>query len=98
MAGAKWDSLSLNAVTQGSGIIILKIAITAFFKWIIKNNYFNIIKICDLVHDEACIEYPEHLKDLVVPKLTGCMEKAASLICTKLPIPAEAETGKFWIH
>lgn len=26
------------------------------------------------------------------------MEEAAALVCTKLPIPAEAEVGDCWIH
>lgn len=98
MAAAKWDRLALNSVTQGSGIIILKLAMIKFFKWIISNNLFNTVLICDLVHDEAVIEYPEHLKDLVVSNLVECMETAASAICKKLPIPAEAETGDHWIH
>lgn len=81
-----------------TGIIILKIAMTAFFKWLVKEGYFNKVKICDLVHDEACIEYPEELKEVVEPKLVSAMEKAAALICKKLPIPAEAATGSHWIH
>lgn len=98
MAAAKWDRLALNSPTQGSGIIILKIAMTMFFRWLCSNNYFDIVKLCNLVHDEACIEYPESLKDIVEPKLVEAMEKAAGKICTKLPIPAEPSTGTHWIH
>ena len=80
-----------------SGIIILKDAMANFFKWIVENGYFNIIKICDLVHDEAVIEYP---KDCVEApnKLQEAMEKAASLYCTKLPIPAVPEISNHWVH
>lgn len=97
-AAAKWDRLALNVVTQGTGIIILKYAMTMFFKWIVDNGYFDKVLICDLVHDEAVIEYPEELKDIVVPKLKLAMEKAASVFCKSLPIPAEPETGDHWIH
>lgn len=97
-AAAKWDRLALNTVTQGTGIIILKTAVTMFFKWIVQNKLFNKVLICDLVHDEVCIEYPEELRNTVVMKLKECMEKAASVFCPKLPIPAEPETGTFWIH
>lgn len=97
-AAAKWDRLALNVVTQGTGIIILKYAMTMFFKWIVVNNLFNKVLLCDLVHDEAVIEYPKELKDVVVPKLKTAMEKAASVLCKSLPIPAEAETGDHWIH
>lgn len=94
---SKWSRLALNAPTQGSGIIILKVAMTNFFHWIVKNNYFKIIKICDLVHDEAVIEYPKTM-EFVADKLKYFMEEASSKYCHKLPIPAEAETGLFWIH
>ena len=97
-AAAKWDRLALNVVTQGSGVIILKIAMYAFFKWLVREGYFNKVLICDLVHDEAVIEYPKELKEIVEPKLVEAMEKAAALICKKLPIPAVAETGLHWIH
>lgn len=97
-AAAKWDRLALNVVTQGTGIIILKYAMTMFFKWIVDNNLFDKVLICDLVHDEAVIEYPEEMKDVVVPKLVKAMEKAASVFCKSLPIPAEPATGLHWIH
>lgn len=97
-AAAKWDRLALNVVTQGSGIIILKYAMTMFFKWIVENNLFEKVLICDLVHDEAVIEYPEDMRDVVESKLVKAMEKAASVFCKSLPIPAEPATGLHWIH
>ena len=94
---SKWSRLALNSPTQGTGIIILKKAMAMFFEWIIKNGYFNIIKICDLVHDEACIEYPETMPE-VSQILKEYMEKASAMYCKALPIPAAPEVGKFWIH
>lgn len=96
-AVSKWGRLGLNSPTQGTGIIILKYAMTNFFKWIVENNLFGIVKIVNLVHDEACIEYPETMPE-IADKLKFFMEEAAGVFCTKLPIPAEAEVGKFWIH
>ena len=40
----------------------------------------------------------EELKDIVVPKLQEYMEKGASVLCKKLPIPCVPETGDHWIH
>ena len=97
-AAAKWDRMALNAPTQGSGIAILKLSMTLFFKWLCKEGYFNKVLICNLVHDESVIEYPEELKDIVVPKLKEYMEKGASVLCKKLPIPCVPETGLWWIH
>ena len=97
-AAAKWDRMALNAPTQGSGIAILKLSMTLFFKWLCNEGYFNKVLICNLVHDEAVIEYPKELKDIVVPKLKYYMEKGASVLCKKLPIPCVPETGLWWIH
>lgn len=97
-AAAKWDRMALNAPTQGSGIAILKLSMTLFFKWLCNEGYFNKVLLCNLVHDEAVIEYPEELKDIIVPKLKEYMEKGASVLCKKLPIPCVPETGDHWIH
>lgn len=97
-AASKYDRMALNAPTQGSGIVILKIAITDFFNWIVDNGYFHTVELAALVHDEANIIYPKSLHDIAPKKLQQCMEHAASLICTKLPIPAEAAVGDHWIH
>ena len=97
-AASKYDRMALNAPTQGSGIVILKIAMSDFFSWIVENNLFHKVELSALVHDEANIIYPKKLHDIVPKKLQECMEKAASLICTKLPIPAEAAVGSHWIH
>ena len=98
MAAAKWDRLALNVVTQGTGIIILKTAMIAFFKWIVDNDLFNKVLICDLIHDEACVEFPKELENQVVPRLVQCMENSAKIYCTKLPIPAEPEVSTHWVH
>lgn len=94
---SKWDRMALNSVTQGTGIIILKDAMINFFRWIVQNNLFEKVLIVDLVHDEACIEYPKELSDTCTI-LKQFMEKSALKYCTSLPIPAEYEVGNHWIH
>ena len=97
-AASKWDRMALNAPTQGSGSIILKIAMTNFFNWIVDNGYFGKIEIAALVHDECNVVYPKELHDIVPTKVKECMESAAALVCTKLPIPAEAAVNDYWEH
>lgn len=97
-AASKWDRMALNGPTQGSGSVILKMAMTDFFNWIVEHGYFGKVELSALVHDEANIIYPKELHDIVPAKLRECMEKAASIICTKLPIPANPEIGNHWIH
>lgn len=97
-AASKYDRMALNAPTQGSGIVILKIAMTNFFHWIINNNYFGKVEIASLVHDESNVIFPKELVDIVPPMQQKCMEEAAALVCLKLPIPAEPAIGDHWIH
>lgn len=96
-AGAKWDRKALNSVTQGTGAICLKVAARKFFDWIIDNDYFDIIKIVNFVHDELCIEYPKSMPE-TSKLLETIMEETASIFCKSLPIPAEASVGNYWIH
>jgi DNA polymerase I-like protein with 3'-5' exonuclease and polymerase domains len=97
-AASKWDRMALNAPTQGSGIVILKIAMTNFFKWIVDNGYFGKVELAALVHDESNVIFPEELKDVVPPMQSKCMEEAAALICTKLPISAKPDVATYWKH
>ena len=96
-AASKWDRMALNSPTQGSGIVILKIAITNFFDWVVKNHLFGKVELSALVHDEANIIYPSELSE-VSTILKRFMEEAAALVCTKLPIPAEVEVSDHWVH
>ena len=97
-AASKWDRMALNSVTQGSGIVILKIAMTNFFHWLVSQGYFGKVELAALVHDESNVIFPEELKDIVPPMQQKCMEDAAALICTKLPIPAKPDVATFWRH
>lgn len=81
-----------------SGCVIIKMAVTDFFNWVVDNGYFGKIEFAAIVHDEINIIYPKELHDIVPNKLKECMEKAASIICKKLPIPAEAEVASCWKH
>jgi DNA polymerase I-like protein with 3'-5' exonuclease and polymerase domains len=97
-AAAKWDRLALNSPTQGTGSAIIKYASTLYFNWIKSKNLFGKVLLCDLVHDEIVSEFPKELVDTVPDMLVKCMEKAASVLCKKLPIPAEPAIGDHWIH
>lgn len=97
-AAAKWERLSLNSPTQGTGSAIIKYACILYFNWIKTNNLFNKVLLCNLVHDEIISEFPKDMVDTVPDILVQCMEKAASKLCHSLPIPAEPAVGDHWIH
>ena len=96
-AASKYDRLARNVVTQGTGAIILKCAMTNLFNWIVDNGHFSKVHICVAVHDEINCDYPEELEDF--PNiLETIMEEAAAKYCKSLPIPAEASVADHWIH
>ena len=96
-AAGKYDRMARNAVTQGTGAIIMKEAMTQLFNWIVDNKQFDEVHICCSVHDELCCDFPKELSDF--PKiLEKTMEEAAAKYCKSLPIPAEAEVSDHWIH
>ena len=68
-----------------------------FFNWIVDRKLFGIVKLCNLVHDEVCIEYPETMPEMSEVLKTH-MENAAAQFCRKLPIPANASIEKHWVH
>lgn len=96
-AASKWDRMARNSPTQGTGATILKLACINLFKWILDNNLFGKVKLCALVHDEICCEFPKELT-IFAKTLESIMEKAATEYCKSLPIPAEASISDHWIH
>lgn len=96
-AASKWDRMARNSPTQGTGATILKLACINLFKWILDNNLFGKVKLCALVHDEICCEFPKELTTFA-KTLESIMEKAATEYCKSLPIPAEASISDHWIH
>lgn len=96
-AASKWDRMARNSPTQGTGATILKLACINLFKWILDNNLFGKVKLCALVHDEICCEFPKELTAFA-KTLESIMEKAAAEYCKSLPIPAEASISDHWIH
>lgn len=97
-AASKWDRMALNSPTQGTGAIIIKEAATNLLRWIVKNDMFGKILLCNMVHDELLVEFPENLKDSFPKLVEQIMFDAAAKYCKKVPIPAEAEMGNCWIH
>lgn len=96
-AASKYDRMARNSVTQGTGAVIMKDALTQLFNYIVDNSFFNKIHICAAVHDEIVCDYDESLTDF--PKtLEQIMEKSAAKFCKSLPIPAEAEVDVCWKH
>ena len=98
------EKQSINYRIQNRGAMCSKLAGILFFKWIVKNNLQNKVKICIPVHDEYNVEAPEDIAENVALVLRKCMEKGAQPFCTRLPLStdiARLDDGSlpdYWIH
>lgn len=90
--------LSQNYPIQGTASDITKFATVLFFKQILKNNWFGVVKIVNLIHDEILVECPEDIKEDVKNTLVNCMAEAGKPFCKILPLKADAKIGKHWVH
>lgn len=96
-AAGLYDRRARNVVTQGTGAIIMKRAMTNLFNWIVDNGHFGKIEISVSVHDEINCIYPEEIS--IFPSiLKEIMEESAAKYCKSLPIPAEASVSDHWVH
>lgn len=81
-----------------------KLSAILLFKWIIKNNYQNIVKICVPAHDEFDCECPADMAEEFALILQQCMEKGAKPFCTRLPLSSDLSRLKdgsipnYWLH
>ena len=98
------EKQSINYRIQNRGAMCFKLSAILLFKWIIKNNYQNIVKICIPVHDELNLEAPNSIAEEVALILQKCMENGAKPFCTRLPLSTDisrlpsGELPTYWIH
>tara|TARA_R110001592_G_scaffold290574_4_gene559774 strand:+ start:5048 stop:7057 length:2010 start_codon:yes stop_codon:yes gene_type:complete len=95
---SKLEKMSLNYPIQGTSAEITKYAAIMFFDEILKNGWFNIVKICNIVHDEIVVECPEEMGKEIGERLQYHMEQAGKPFCKVIPLKAEPWIGNFWNH
>ena len=71
------EKQSINYRIQNRGAMTFKLSGIYLFKWIIKNNYQNIVKLCIPAHDEWNCECPKDIGEEFAKILQQCMEKGA---------------------
>jgi len=97
-AKSELSRVSQNFPIQGSSADITKYACILFFKEVLKRNWFNVVKMVNIVHDEIIIEAPEELIELAKDVLLTSMKTAAIPFCPIVPLGASADIGDHWIH
>ena len=95
---SSYGRLARNSPPQGTSSIMTKIAMKNLFNWIVDNNYFGIVRIVNVTHDEINSEFPKSLKDTYPHLVQQIMGDAGKAICSKVDVPAEAEVDTCWRH
>lgn len=85
----------INTQVQGTAGDIAKIAIVMIWDRILKAKSGEAFLIA-MVHDEIVLEVEEGLVDRWAKLLAEAMEAAGGIICTEVPIVAEASFGATW--
>ena len=92
------ERTSYNYPVQGSAADCTKYAACLFFKWILENDLFGIVKLVNIVHDEILAECPAEMGELCQQKLGEFMETAGSYFCKRVKLSADPIIATYWEH
>ena len=93
---SSYQRLCLNNPVQTRGAHQLKLATCLLFEWILKNNFQNIVLLCNTIHDEIVCESPDRLAERTRIMIEKCMLEGGNHYLTNLKIKANANTGESW--
>jgi DNA polymerase-1 len=93
---SEYQRLCLNNPVQSRGAHQLKRATVMLFNWIKENNYLNVVKIVNTVHDECVLECPTDIAEIVKIQLEKCMVEGGNYYLSNLQIKADAQIGISW--
>ena len=85
-------------ITKLTGAVMFKTATIFLWEYLVKHNLMFKVKICIPVHDEINEESPKELTKEMAKVLQESMSNAGAFFCNSLPMPADVEIGKHWIH
>lgn len=89
---------ALNYPVQGSSADITKTALLLLWNWIIEEDLYGVVHICNVVHDEILVECPKDMAEEVSMKVQWSMERAGEIFFQRVPLKAEPVIGDCWIH
>lgn len=89
---------AINGPVQGTSASIAKIALLNMYNYILENNLFGIVLICNAVHDEILLECPKEIAPSIATVLKNIMEQAAVPYCKTIPLKADAIISDWWEH
>jgi len=77
---------------------ITKLAGILFKNWINKNEYNEVVKLTNIVHDEINAEVKEEYAEETAKALSECMEKAGNVWVKIVHLKADAQIVDYWSH
>lgn len=92
------NKLALNTPIQGTGAIMMKVAVCMIFNYLIENNLIFKVFIVNQVHDEIILEAPIELSGKIKSLVKYCMEKAALVFCQRVEVKADPVISQYWVH
>ncbi len=92
------DRKSLNSPIQGMAGNITKLAGILFKNWINKNEYSEVVKLTNIVHDEINAEVKEEYAEETAIALSECMEKAGNVWVKIVHLKADSQIVNYWSH
>lgn len=98
------EKQSINYPIQATGSMCLRVSLIYFWDYIVRNNLFNVVKICVTPYDEVDCEAPKEIAEEVAQTLYNCMVQAGAFFCRRCKLDADIsrlEDGSlptFWVH
>lgn len=98
------EKQSINYPVQAAGSMCLRLSLIYFWNYIIKNNLFNVVKICVTPYDEINCEAPEDIAEDIAKVLYNCMVTAGAFFCRRCKLDADisrldsGELPNYWVH
>lgn len=92
------DRKALNSPIQGCAGNITKLAGILFTNWIDKNDYNDVVKLTNIVHDEINAEVKEEYAEKTALALSECMETAGDVWVKIVKLKATSVISDYWGH
>lgn len=97
-AKSEIERKAINYKIQGTAAYMTKLALYYVYQYILQNNLFNIVFVCNIVHDEIILECPKEMAPEISAMLKKSMEDAGKYFCSTIPLTASPVESMFWEH
>lgn len=93
---SEYQRLCLNNPVQSEGSMMIKLAGSILFDWIVDNNLQWKVLMCNSVHDELVVEAKEEYAEIAKVQVEKAMLEGGNHYLNNLTIKADASIGDSW--